>query len=144
MKLYHFTRIGKFFEREGEQEWTADLREGEQEWTADLKPFPIDEDWADKIGFVTEPVVWLTSEPNPKATFQDDTGLWRITVELDRNTRRLVRWEEYLRKHLPGVVDRLNNLPPGPMRDAWGGVGCIYLYFGTVLNARHRAVEKFS
>jgi hypothetical protein len=57
MKLYHFTQAHKFFD-------TA----GDHGWTADLKPSSND-DWRDMLGFIPEPMVWLTSEPNPKKAF---------------------------------------------------------------------------
>jgi hypothetical protein len=89
-------------------------------------------------------MVWLTTEPNPKRTWVDASGketsgfLLRVTVNLDRNNPRLVRFADYLRQRAPwldyaGICNR-------EARGAWGGPEAVWVYFGTIARARHSAV----
>jgi hypothetical protein len=133
MILYHFTTLDQF----------GMTKPGIFEWTADLKPFPSN-DYTHVLGFAPPPMVWLTTEPNPKRTWVDASGKnvsgvrLRVTVDLDRNDRRLVRWLDYTRQHRPefdfaGICNRY-------ARGAWGGPGAVWVYFGTIARARHKTV----
>jgi hypothetical protein len=117
---------------------------GEFEWTADLKPFRSTEWTAEILGFAPPPMVWLTTEPNPKRTWVDASGKnvsgvrLRVTVDLERNSRRLARWSDYMHQHAPefDFIGTINRTCP----DAWGGPEAVWVYFGTIANARHRGV----
>jgi hypothetical protein len=134
MILYHFTRLAQF----------GMTKPGTFRWTADLLPYATN-DYTNVLGFVPEPMVWLTTEPNPKGTWVDDSGraasgvVLRVTVDLERNSRRLVRWSDYMRRHAPGFdyVGACNKWAPG----VWGGPEAVWVYFGTIANARHRGVN---
>jgi hypothetical protein len=127
MKLYHFTRISNFVDTPGEHNWA---------W--DLKP-SSDDDWRDILGFVPEPMVWLTREPKPTRAFVCPEPLWRLTVELGES-RRLVRWEDYLLKFLPSAVVLMAEKNPR-VAEAFGGIACTYAYFGTISRSRVVAGE---
>jgi hypothetical protein len=95
MVLYHSTTLHNFgMDTPGTHEWTADL----QPTPSDLIAHVLGPDFAE------ERVVWLTAEPNSKNTWQGAPKyLLRIAIDLDRNTKRLVRWLDYVRKHRPGM-----------------------------------------
>jgi hypothetical protein len=123
MVLYHFTTPARF----GINELS------EFDWTADLQPAPSAE-WKKILG--ETPVVWLTSAPDPKVTWEERPDvLLRITVKVDRSLR-LVRWADYLAKYRPDTLAawKIND----PL--AWGGPTAVWVYFGTIPNANHRAV----
>jgi hypothetical protein len=134
MILYHFTNFAQF----------GMTKPGEFEWTADLKPFRSTEWTAEILGFAPPPMVWLTTEPNPKRTWVDASGKnvsgvrLRVTVDLDRNSRRLVRFADYLRQRAPWLD--YAGISNTEARGAWGGPEAVWVYFGTIARARHRAV----
>jgi hypothetical protein len=163
MILYHFTFLDRF----------GLTKSGQFEWTADLRPEPSAE-WAEILGFAPEPMVWLTTEPNPKHMWVEDAyeaivsgRCLRITVDLDdldRDTQRLVHWRDYLddlerlvhwRDDLDRDTQRLVRWWPSNYHSpkfvemwdrnaahgAWGGTGAVWVYFGTIANAQHRAVK---
>ena len=121
--LYHFTIPARFGINEPDR----------FDWTADLRPAPSAE-WMKILG--ETPVVWLTSEPNPRVTWEQRPDvLLRITVKLDRSLR-LVYWADYLAKNQPDTLAVWE--ANAPM--AWGGPTSVWVYFGTIPNASHRAV----
>ena len=125
MTFYHFTTLARFRMNEA----------GEFEWSADLLPTPSN-DLVHLLGpdFAEDWPVWLTTEPNPKFTWEDAPEyLLRITVDLNRNSRRLVRYVEYLAKHRTGadVTLRKSFMKDARLRLAWGGLDAIWLYFGS-------------
>jgi hypothetical protein len=127
VKLYHFTRISYFIDTPGEHSWA---------W--DLKPSSND-DWRDILGFVPQPMVWLTRESTPKRAFARPESLWRLTVELGESPR-LVRWEDYLLKFLPRAAVLMAEKNPR-VAEAFGGIACTYAYFGIISRSRVVAGE---
>jgi hypothetical protein len=121
--LYHFTTLARFGFNEP----------GQVDWTADLIPAPSAE-WKEILG--ETPVVWLTTEPDPRVTWEKQPDvLLRIMVKLP-SSLRLVRWADYLAKYRPDTLaDWEANAPL-----AWGGPTAVWVYFGTIPNANHRAV----
>jgi hypothetical protein len=129
--FYHFSNVNRFFRE------PSDLK-----LTADLLPCPSNLNIPNIPGDA-ERVVWLTTEPNPESTWSDAPSvLLRITVDLDRNSRRLRRWLDCVREYggdaaVIAMTEIVNRDAPG----AWGGPEAVWVYFGTIANARHRAVE---
>jgi hypothetical protein len=118
MNLYHFTDL--------------DIRE-------DLKPGP--NDWTDLLGFEPPPTVWLTRNPDPAALLFERPKELRFTVDLAPNSKRLVRWIDYLRKHRGR--ETIDNAIWQSAEERRGLENC-YAYFGTVPFRWIKAIDRLN
>jgi hypothetical protein len=142
MILYHFTsfaalkrRNPKLFDgvQAGDSFW----------WTDDLEPGPNSwRRWRDVIiGVETlPPVVWLTSDPNPKNALPTPADL-RFKLALGSHLNKLIRFEDYLIKNMgPEQVKKMFSAPAvlglGSEGKQW------WLYLGTIPCERIRALEE--
>jgi hypothetical protein len=136
MRLYHFTNPANF------------LRIAAEGLTPNVDP-------EDALMTIGRPVVWLTTNGSNEATEADVAqlsvytpgeqravgdlmfgGPHRITVNLSRCSKRLVRWSTWMRKHSGVIVDEngmallatdsiLSHMTPDALSN-W------YIYFGTI------------
>jgi hypothetical protein len=142
MILYHFTsftalkrRNPKLFDgvQAGDRfRWTDDLEPGPNSWRS----------WRDVIiGVETlPPVVWLTSDPDPKNALPTPADL-RFKLVLGSHLKKLIRFEDYLIKRMgPEQVKKMFSAPAvlglGPEVKQW------WLYLGTIPCDRIRALEE--
>jgi hypothetical protein len=85
-------------------------------------------------------VVWFTTEADPVWWWVDgETSKFRATVEIPSTDKRLVRYDEWMKKNFaPKVIKAAHadpDLPPGVNWKSW------YMYFGDVPPSKIRAVE---
>jgi hypothetical protein len=124
MKLYHYTDLWPL--EKGGTILAEGLKAAAGGRHAELPP--------------SEPVVWLTSEDTP-IRWSSRAPEVRITLDLQPNSRRLVRWEDWLRKHEPKLFDALNSgrieMPSG---NSWK---CWYCYFGDIPPSKFQAIEYY-
>jgi hypothetical protein len=96
-----------------------------------------------KAGVHTAPpfnVVWLTSATEPNWSARPDSYECRIKLAIPSHDRRLVKWDKWMRKNQPNILEWLTHgcdcgFDHGP------SITTIYCYFGTVPLIYFRAVE---
>jgi hypothetical protein len=82
-------------------------------------------------------VVWLTASPT--ADWADESPECRIRLAIPSHDRRLVKWDKWLRKHAPDVIEQLAQCDCGFDHDR--SIRNNWCYFGNVPLGMFRAVE---
>jgi hypothetical protein len=146
MRLYHFTNLASLIGYDGiaafgkAQEVDPEAQIYDHPASGSILKSVIQP----KIGPISYniPVVWLTRNPNMNRMFVNskdlpDAGHWRITVELNINSNRIVSYPEFFAKHVRSVsfaetfTDRLQYLEA----TQW------WVYKGTISQDRWIAVD---
>jgi hypothetical protein len=135
VRLYHFTSFYAL-KNAGRKTASVGVDDVQLSWESDLRPGPDSmRDWDAILSpHVPPPAVWFTSEPEPPFIFNPPMPV-RITVELPPNSKRLVRWTDYLNKHLARGWDDSESIK------SMKGLPFFYAYFGTVLFRNIRGLD---
>jgi hypothetical protein len=135
MILYHHTSIDALIKADPDNAPMGDApAEYDWTWSSDLKPGPDSMDGWTFRNFNPPPAAWFTTNPTSDGIFPSKFYV-RITVAIASNSRRLVHWGSYLRKH--GAEPCTSRFTEAMLATT----ETFYCYFGTVDQSCIRAIE---